>query len=277
MTEPKQIQAPPAPLGLLNLGRKDTGEDLKAIGVSPIFILSTGRTGTQFLARYFDRNPEVCAVHEPKPSRGLRFWTVAYLEGVVDRSMMTRTLRRYRTGFFQKINEPTYIESNNFLAGFVESLIDEFDEPLVVHVIRDPRTYVRSAINNGASTGLKGMANRFVPFAHLKMDRTSQHPAILRSALYWRLLNSHLHEVGKGYDSYHMFKYEDLFRDGSEQFRRLVDLIGTGGNDLFAHEDRKVNESPRNVIPPWREWSEGQQRVVMNTCGDLMDLFGYHP
>jgi hypothetical protein len=221
-------QSAPAILRLLNLGRKDRGEDLKDVHPRPVFILSTGRTGTQFLAYYLNRDLRAYAVHKPRPSRGRRFWTGAYLEGVVDRTMMTRTLHRYRTGYFEDIPEPVYIESNNFLAGFAASLIEEFDEPLLIHVIRDPRIYVRSAINNGAAGGVKGLANRFVPFAYLELDPTSEHPAIMRSARYWTLLNRHLNRIGQKYDSYHLFRYEDLFTDGWEQFRRLIDLVGVG-------------------------------------------------
>ena len=262
-------------LRLFNLGKRDTGENLKAILPRPVFILSTGRTGTQFLARHFDRDPRTHAVHEPSPSLGLRFWTVAYLEGQVQPSAMTRTLRRYRTGFFRDIAEPVYIESNNFLAGFAEALIEEFDEPLLIHVVRDPRTYVRSAINNGANTGVKGLANRLVPFAHLPLDSESEHPAIQRSALYWSLLNKYLHEVGKDYSSYHCVRYEDLFVSDMSRFRWLTELVGAGQYERPVDESRRVNESPRDLIPPWSQWSEGQKRVVTETCAEVMALFDY--
>jgi hypothetical protein len=272
-TEPGQSRA--AVLRLLNLGRKDTGENLRDIHQRPVFILSTGRTGTQFLAHYFDRDPRAHAVHEPSPSRGLRFWTVAYLEGVVERPAMASTLRRYRTGSFKNIGAPIYIESNNFLAGFAESLIDEFNEPLLIHVVRDPRTYIRSAINNGAASGLKGLANRFVPFAHLPLDSEAEHPEIMRSALYWNLLNGHLYKVGQGYSSYHRFRYEDLFIAGTTQFGRLTELVGAGRGEESVVAEEKVNQSPRNLMPSWAEWSQGQKRVVIETCAEMMARFGY--
>lgn len=274
MAEPSH--APPAVLRLLDLGKEDDGEDLTKIDQRPVFILSTGRTGTQFLAYHFDKGPDVRALHEPVPSRGLRFWTVAYLEGAVERSMMRRTLRRYRTGFFDGMTESTYVESNNFLAGFAEALIEEFSQPTLIHVVRDPRTYVRSAINNGAASGLKGLVNRFVEFAHLDLDREAAHPAILRSARYWTLLNQHLLRVGEGYPGYSSFKYEDLFDDGSDEFARLVDLVGGGSQVLdAAGDDGRVNRSTQDLLPPWNEWSATQQRAVIDTCGDLMARFGY--
>jgi hypothetical protein len=201
---------------------------------------------------------------------------VAYLEGDVDLAMMTRTLRRYRTGFFAELTESVYVESNNFLAGFAESLIEEFDEPTLIHVVRDPRSYVRSAINKGAASGLKGFANRFVPFAHLDLERDSDAPIIQRSARYWTLVNEHLRSVGEGYSSYHLFKYEDLFDGRSGEFQRLVGVVGAGEGVLDPRRDvEKVNQSPLDLIPPWDEWSTTQQRVLADECGEVMTRFGY--
>jgi hypothetical protein len=262
-------------LRLLNLGKKDSGEDLRKIRQRPMFILSTGRTGTLYLAHHFGRDPDVRAVHEPRPSRGLRFWTVAYLEGAVDPSMMASTLRRYRTGFFDQTTERVYVESNNFLAAFAESLIETFDQPTLIHVVRDPRGYVRSAINNGAASGIKGLVNR-VPFAHLDLEPNSEHPAIRRSARYWLLVNEHLRAVGEKYPNYALFRYEDLFDTRSDEFERLVEVVGAGERRRDARlDDDRVNRSMGNLLPPWDEWSLAQRQVVLDTCGGLMSRFGY--
>lgn len=264
-------------LRLINLGKRDSDEDLRNIEQNPVFILSTGRTGTKYLAHHFNRDPDICALHEPPPSRGLRLWTTAYLEGAVDHSMMTDTLRRYRTGFFEKISESLYVESNNFLAGFAESLIEEFDKPKLIHVVRDPRTYVRSAINNGAASGLKGLANRFVPFAHLGLEPNSVHPTIQRSARYWTLLNEHLKRVGEDYAAYHLFKYEDLFHTEFDEFYRLAKVVGAGTRTLDEPgENVRMNRSTRELVPRWEDWSPDRQRVVIDTCGDLMTRLGYN-
>jgi hypothetical protein len=276
LNEGPRAPSPGVVLRLLNVGKRDTGDDLAGLKQRPVFILSTGRTGTQYLAYHFDKNPDVCALHEPAPSRGLRFWTVAYLEGSVDLPMMTSTLRRYRTGFFAEITESVYVESNNFLAGFAESLIAEFDQPTLIHVVRDPRTYVRSAINKGAASGLKGIVNSVVPFAHLDLERDSDDPTIQRSARYWTLVNEHLRGVGERYPSYHLFKYEDLFESASGEFARLVDTVGAGEHALSARREvGKVNQSPRDLVPPWEEWSRAQQRVLTEECGEAMTRFGY--
>lgn len=265
-----------AVLRLLDIGKRDTGQDLKDIAQRPVFILSTGRTGTQFLAHHFDRDPRVCALHEPVPSRGLRFWTVAYLEGAVDQGSMSRTLRVYRTGFFDKISEPIYIESNNFLAGFAETLIDEFDEPTLIHVVRDPRSYVRSAINKGAAKGLKGLTNRYVPFSHLGLESDSENPTVQRTARYWTLVNSHLRTTGQDYAGYHLYRYEDLFQGDSAAFKELADLIGIRDPAINRFmEGGRINESPRELMPPWDQWAHSEQEIVIEECGELMAHFGY--
>jgi hypothetical protein len=47
---------------------------------SPVFILSTGRTGTQFFEDYINQTTDnaVCK-HEPKPSRRFKFLSNLYM------------------------------------------------------------------------------------------------------------------------------------------------------------------------------------------------------
>ena len=190
--------------------------------------------------------------------------------------MMVAALRRYRTGFFDDISEPIYVESNNFLAGFAEALIEVFDNPALVHVVRDPRTYVRSIINHGAASGLKGVVNRFVPHANLRLEQTSDHPVVRRSALYWTLLNGLLKEVGSTYANYHLFTFEDLFKGGSDEFTTLAEVVGADDRRLDTRQaTRPVNQARRDLVPPWSDWPPAQQKIVIETCGELMAQFGY--
>ena len=70
---------------------------LKDMKHDTFFILSTGRTGTQFLAKRLNDEPQVYAVHEPKPSRRLRLWTVAFFEGHINNTEMRDVLSRLRS------------------------------------------------------------------------------------------------------------------------------------------------------------------------------------
>ena len=106
----------------------------------------------------------VCALHEPRPSRSLRIASNRFLCGKLSRQQMARRLAHARQALLGAMTEPIYIESNNSLYGFIDVLDEVFDQPYVLHVVRDPRTYIRSWINFGVYHGLKGLAGRFFPY-----------------------------------------------------------------------------------------------------------------
>ena len=117
------------------------------------------------------------------------------LAGKMNRGELADLLTRCRRSLVQRIQEPIYIESNPFLQGFIEAFGDVFENVRVVHVVRDPRTYVRSAVNFGAMRGMKYLASTFYPYWLPKPDHQTDrtdplyremHPAE-RMAWFWNM------------------------------------------------------------------------------------------
>jgi hypothetical protein len=262
-----------------------TGTELTEIGPRrTVFILSTGRTGTQFLAELLNRQNDVYAVHEPPPSRRLRLWTMAYLQGDASESTMADVLRRYRSSFLSSIREKTYVESNNFLVGFANAIKQQFVDPVLIHIVRDPRTYIRSSVNHGGDSGLKGWANRHFPYWHLPrntildaLDGNADHEVLVRTALFWKVINEFLDGAGEGYPGYHRFRFENVFGDDTAEIETIFRLAGVteySSEDLRARE-QKMNESQLQVMGKWQGWSDEQARAVDRICGPLMKKYGY--
>ena len=152
------------------------------------------------IAHYLqDRYEGVCAVHEPRPSRHLRLLSNRSLCHRIDRHRLIAAYVRARQGRFERMNERAYVESNNFLHGFLDVLDDVFDRPRIVHIVRDPRTYIRSWINFGVFRGIKGMAGRYCKYWLLKPELLTPHPAFRweamrpqeRIAWYWSAIWRH--------------------------------------------------------------------------------------
>lgn len=244
-------------------------------------ILSSGRTGTKFLARYLDANFDgVIARHEPPPSRLLRLASHAHLSGRVSRARLASLLRRARAGV-SSLDAALYVESNPFLTGFVEVLGEAFDRPLVLHVVRDPREHARSSLNHGTGRGVKGLANRWLPFWYpdvrriLELDHA---PSWLeRAAGVWRIFNAMLSEYGPRYAGYRVVRYEDLFDANRTGLRAVCEALALAypeGPVPVSAEDR-INPGRLDVQPHWREWSPADCRALQQICGPLMGAFGY--
>jgi len=115
----------------------------------PVFILSTGRTGTQFLALLFQDSKVIEAHHEAFPNLQY-FSNFAYhsqkkkgtLEKIIDTARVELMLESY-------IKDKIYVESNQCLTFYAYALMKLYKNSKFVHIVRHPGDFVRSGIRKG--------------------------------------------------------------------------------------------------------------------------------
>lgn len=246
-----------------------------------VFILSTGRTGTKFLARYFQANFDgVWAVHEPPPA-AFRLVSNAYVAGAISLAALKRLVRvaRRRMLSGKTTSHPIYLESNNFIYGFFEVLAELEPPPTIVHVVRDPRTYVRSIIRHGNLQGGKLLASKLVPFwyASVRQQVGPLHTAIGRFAGQWLIVNRFLLEQGSRYEHYHRLRFEDIFDGAESGLQALCDILGLPypGPQARLTTGQKVNGGRQADIGPWQCWPPGWVEELHRICTPLMQEAGY--
>lgn len=239
-----------------------------------VFILSTGRTGTKFFAERLAAFEQIKASHEPSPSRVLRFWTNAYIRGEVTKIQMRDVFIKFRARLISRCNLQIYVESNNFMTGFSCILSDVLEDPKIIHIVRDPRTYITSAINKGADSGFKGFVNRYVPYAHLKADRSENYWQIKRSARYWQEVNTELDKLNN-HNNYLCVRFEDLFKTDNNTMKKIAEYIGIEFKSNTLSTQRKINKSHLSLHSSWGHWSDEEATIVSDICGDLMDKYNY--
>ncbi|HEV8607943.1 MAG TPA: hypothetical protein VGQ99_21590 [Tepidisphaeraceae bacterium] len=252
-----------------------------------VLIVSSGRTGTKALAQHLSRcYPDVCALHEPSPSWRLRMGTTRALCGRSSREELVELLVKLRRGLVAGLERGIYVESNPYLSGFVEVFGEVFEEVRVVHVVRDPRTYVRSGVNFGAFRGMKKLAAEWWPdwFPRPQMCieahglKWGDMDAIERLAWFWGLVNSQLNR-GEGIygQRYLRIRFEDLFSTDGGGLERLTDWIGLARSSVLREEANRehVNASQREELPEWAKWSEKDRTKVLKHCESLMKVYDY--
>ena len=246
------------------------------------FILSTGRTATTFLAELFDSNKDIQALHEPKPSRILRMWSMASFEKRVSNAFLRSVLYRKRKKIFNSSTSAIYIESNPFLVGFTHVLSDVFEKPMVIHVVRDPRDFVKSSLNHGNDRGIKLFFNTHVPYWYPRVEKllglTGKQPMKVRAAAYWTLVNKYLEDYGnRNPDNYILLRYEDIFSGNQSDMKKLISLIGKSETTLLdkALSSKSINASRYNATPSWTNWSQEDCRKINELCQPLMASYGY--
>ena len=239
------------------------------------------------IARYFGRCwPDVHAVHEPPPSRWLRICSCRYVCGKLDRAGLLRQLVQKRRGLLAGIHKPIYVESNPYLWGFLDVLNEAFDRPHVLHIVRDVRTYIRSAAGHGMFHGLKALAGRYMPYWQLKPElyqpasglRWIKLPPTDRVAWYWNAVNRYLDRGAELFgERYKRVKFEELFSKTDPALPKLAEWLGLppASADLGQFRDVKVNASRYNDLPPFEQWPAERRQWVLDHCGELMKRYGY--
>lgn len=252
-----------------------------------VFIVSSGRTGTTALAQHLAAAySDVCALHEPTPSWRLRRASAMALCGRLTKDQLVQRLASARRGLVGRITQPIYIESNPYLGGFMEAFAEVFDKPLIIHLVRDPRTFIRSSMNFGTFRGLKKFAQAFIPWWLPKPEqlpnaagrRWNEMSEPERMAWYWSILNRELNRGREIHgERYMRMRFEDLFAKDGSGMHPFTDFIGLPRNARLIEEANRenVNASREHAFPKFADWPADLKARLAEHCGDLMAMYGY--
>lgn len=253
-------------------------------GYPLVFVVSTGRTGTTYLARAAgELGAEGC--HEPGPW-WLRHYSNAYASGHLRRDRAVRALRDHRVGIGV---EGPYLEASCLLYGLVEPLLTAFPDARVVQVVRDPRTYIRSGLAWGAYR-FGGRPLNLAPYRRLAPPQF--HPWDLRTrarwvlddqfarlAWAWSAMNEAMRTQGAGYDRFRTVRFEDL-TDPEEGPGHLAALAADLGlepspGQLADLTGTRVNPSGADDTDDWRSWSAERLHLLRDRTGAEAAAYGY--
>ena len=252
-----------------------------------VVILSTGRTGTAALAHFFNTSYDnVTALHEPKPTRHLRVLSNRAVAKGLSAATATRALALSRRRLLNSLTRPIYIESNWYLYGLLDALKPVFGKPLVLHVVRDPRTFIPSFLNYGTFRGLKGLATNLLPYWYLRPEQADRNTPKRwahmsepeRLAFHWGTVNRELDRAREVFgDDYRLSRYEDLFNPDASGIRPLLEWIGLPENPKLLDQIRndRVNASTGRGTAAWDKLEPTVQRSILESLGPRMQRYGY--
>lgn len=248
------------------------------------FIVSTGRTGTQTLARVIQQvdGDEIAAYHEPKPSRPFRFISTIHAAGILPDWLTLLSIRILRGRFINRNSKFGYVESNNFLFGVCGLLHKNFQNVRILHVVRDPRDYAESHLKHGVFKGFKGVVGRFMPYwlikpRHLNIKNDEYWLKMSpkkRLYWFWSLVNRVIEKdsVALGAD-YRVVRFEDLFSD----IEVFVDVLRWLGVDESKLEKASALMTERHNVGRYKikNTSPDDHESLVDICGDQMQQYGY--
>jgi hypothetical protein len=114
-----------------------------------IFTITTGRSGTDYLARVLGLFARVHAEHEPKPTFASAWRTVLARPETAREFWLEHKLPR-----IARTRSPIYAETSHLACkGFLESLVELGARPTLIHLVREPRAVALSLLALGTVPG----------------------------------------------------------------------------------------------------------------------------
>ncbi len=246
---------------------------------SPIFILSTGRTGTQFFEEYINQTSErTLCKHEPKPSRRFKFLSNMYLNNKISDKTIINIYELSRKKIFKNIGKKTYIESSNFIFGCIPALNNHYPNIKIIHIVRHPVNYVISHLNHGFWKGHKKLIAKHVPYWLEKLDSNEYESSIPIKILAtrWNYVNKQIESYSKT-NEYLFIKFEDLFTKetmiASKTLNKVrefcgISLVSEQVNDEWIRKPKNISTKNYNLTSLDRE-------LIFNINKKLMQEYEY--
>jgi len=253
------------------------------------FVMALGRSGTNFLAELLAQDRRGVVHHEPYPydARLINLRHSGAFDEVLDQLME----QRFRKLLPAAGQAEFYGEINSYLRYEVDWLRRRFD-PLMIHLVRDGRDFVRSAYIREVFTPyeLDGpvLPRDDDPLA----PRWGELSRFEKLCWYWDHTNRHLAERIE-----RRVRFEDLIRDYDCLRREILEPSGVQvSRETWQQEIGRPRNTSRTFalrkrvkrwlgvqrqgpeIPPlprWSELDEEQQARFWEICGETMERMGY--
>lgn len=249
----------------------------------PVFLVSTGRTGTRSFARLFaEHGRDVTAHHTTSLTRPLNMLNnLAYLrllpQGLADAWL------KYVKAPSIRATPGRYVECNPYYFGNIPALRRLFPGTRFVFVTRHPRAFVVSHIRWERQRIASRIANQLLPFwgpvgyhEQLLGLRGDTGQRVRYYAKVWNRRNRVIAAATDGDRRARSLRFEDVFgaADGLERLRELfawldIPLQRELGPGALAH---RLNRSAPELLA---DWEDRYDMVLQRECGAAMARFGY--
>lgn len=237
-----------------------------------VFITSTGRTGTQFLAKNLSSMvKDAAAYHEPgspwitrpkdfiKEIRdfGLYNMTVGqlspkhcmfklsrkYLVGEIDREQAADYVLAMRKDFVDSSPREIYVESSGHIYGILDVINEVFENAKFIHIIRDPKKWITSALNTFEYYLYGPLDEKLLKFSPTAMDfsedcwgkKWKRMSKFEKYCWFYNKLNEHVINSMEGKSNFRVYRFEDIF--DREDTSSLEDMLKFATNfDLKTYD-----------------------------------------
>lgn len=260
---------------------------IKDENYAPVFFLSTGRTGTKLFTTLFEKSKHVKAYHNTKPEF-IEQSKIVYEMSQAGKDTEKEAL--YSQIFFTgredmmykcHLHDKTFIETNNRITFFAESLKQLFPNAKFVYLYRHPGDFIRSGVMRKWYEGNSKSPHEIGRIDALKnnwaADQWADYDNIQKIAWLWRETNTYIEDFLKTIPANQQFSLNFSEKDP----QRILELINfCGATDINQDLVNKIiatpiNQQKKGNFPKYKDWKEEDKNKVKSICKDLCDQYKF--
>lgn len=249
-----------------------------------VFVLSTGRGGTETLTALAALSPTIEATHEPAP-RLIKASFDAYMSGgnIAGQSRWRELVLAARDDFVRAAvrQGKVYLETSNRLTYLAPALAEAFPASRFLHLYRDPFAFVRSAMRRRYYDGHNWDFARVRPRPDDPLaDRWSTLPKVECCAWLWHRTNADIRQWLQTLPESRRLsvRAEELFAGNAQVLHRLFELCDSRvppAERIREVLTAKLNAQQSGEFPEASGWSAAELDAVWSHVGALASELGY--
>ena len=249
-----------------------------------VFVLSTGRTGTETIAALFTLAKNVISLHEPSPSlyemsrlayeysgdaAALKLLSVSFQSL---RGELLNTSLSYGLG---------YVESSPQVTFLAPAILERYPMARFIHLVRDPRDVVRSGMRRKWYDGHPSDGSRIVPVHNPRdVQKWNEYSPFQKNLWLWTETNRWILEFTSRLPRGTVLRVrsEDVFCGNEEAMRELFHFIGSSlppKQKISRLLNKKLNAQTSGQFPASKLWSDEQKKDLLRIAGDTALDLGY--
>jgi len=248
-----------------------------------IFVLSTGRVGTETLSALLNLSPNILSLHEPHPllyqlARNAYQNEMTGCESVWDDAVMGLRSDLFDSALASGVG---YVETSpqaTFLAPAFYRMVPDVK---FIHLIRHPATVVRSGMRRGWYAGHSADATRITPKDGSEdFNVWSGMTPLAKIAWLWSETNRWICEfTGKlPEEKYMLLKAGDIFSGDKNVLKKLYGFCSSeypGEKRVNKILSKNYNKSRAGDFPPFEKWSSADVGQLKSHAGEMAKKMEY--
>jgi len=249
-----------------------------------VFVLSTGRTGTQTLSALLDLVGNVFAYHEPRPKLyGLSELSYRYS----DDSHMHEVLREAFLVARRELMDYSlhcgkgYVETSPQATFLAPVILEAVPSVRFIHLMRDPRYVVRSAMRRGWYQGDEVDRAVITPRPDSELSqRWECYTAFQKNLWLWAETNRWIHRFSSGLPPERrlLVHSEHVFTAREETMERLFAFVRSPTpprRRIMRLLEKKLNAQITGSFPEPSGWSDAMRSELSAIAGRTAQILGY--